>query len=305
MLLLGALIFLSFAFYVSAQEESADTGSATVSAPSPKAASADPAQAADKTAAAPIAGDATDNGNLTEELAQKITALSSESDPNDQQVSLSQIQQMVNGVLDSQNQQITLPKVDMSSIKILPENYSGYSKTTAQKKEKDDVANYLAAVFYIFASNSPQPITSASDTTAVLSQVANQITSAMDSGDTQALDQLSQSGSKILDQLKDVPVPQNLVDIHVKAMQYALYAQSLEKTLKPTTDDPIGEMVNYYKVEALIQSLISFSGDVENALDQYNLNYSDIQDKVKNYGIELPNLPASDTSTSTDSGGSN
>lgn len=314
LLILGVLIFSSFAFYVSAQENTADAGSANApalyagqntdtttnsTANNSTNTSSGANSATNLTTNTSLLDGTTDNGNLTQELADKISALTNSPNSSSQQVSLNQIQQMVNQVLDSQNQQITLPKVDMSTIKILPQNYSGYSKTTAEKKKAEDAANYIAAVFYIFASNSPQPITSASDVSTVMGQVANQITSAIDSNDTQTLDQLSQSGGKILDQLKAVPVPQDLINIHIKAMQYAMYAQSLEKTLKPTTDDPIGEMVNYYKVEALLQSLISFSSDVESTLSQYNLNYSDIQSKVKNYGLELPNLPTSNSTTDT------
>ncbi|MDR3559399.1 MAG: hypothetical protein P4L62_00340 [Candidatus Pacebacteria bacterium] len=300
LLILGILIFSSFAFYVSAQEASTNTGNANAD---PASTSSSDNSATDSTAAASSFLDGTtDNGNLTQELADKINALSDNTDPNSQQVSLDQIQQMVDSLLNSQDQQVSLPQVDTSTIKIEKEDYSGYSKSTAEKKKKEDVANYLASVFYIFASNSPQPITSASDTATIISQITSQITAAMDSSDTSALDQLSESGGKILDQLKDVPVPADLVDIHVKAMQYALYAQDLEKNLKPNTDDPIGEMVNYYKVEALIESLVGFSSDVETTLSQYNLDYSDIQSKVKSYGLDLPNLDTSTTDTSTDSG---
>jgi hypothetical protein len=305
LLILGILIFSSFAFYVSAQENSPDTGNANASVASSQSPGASATDTPQPSSAAAALDGTTDNGNLTQELADKINALANNTDPNTQQVSLDQIQQMVDSVLNSQNQTVTLPQVDASSIKILPENYSGYSKSTAAAKKKEDVANYLASVFYIFASNSPQPITSASDTATVISQLTSQITSAMDSGNTTALDQLSTSGGKILDQLKDVPVPADLVDIQTKALQYALYAQDLEKNLKPDPNDPIGEMVNYYKVEALLQSLIGFSGDVENALGQYNLDYSDIQGKVKNYGISLPNLDTSATSTSGDTSSSN
>jgi hypothetical protein len=239
--------------------------------------------------------------NLTQQVSQKISSLAQESDPSKQQVSVDDINQLVTDTLSGKNQPPELPIVNKSDIQIKEQNYDKYGTDKAAAMKKDDFENYIAQVFYIFASNSPKPLTSATDMTTVISETVQQITTALMTRDASTFDNITLSGQKILDQLKDVQVPEELVDMHIKAMQYALYAQNLKDYVKPNPDDPLADIVNFSQISSFVESLIGFSTDVESKLAAYNLNYGDIQTKIESYGVPAPDLSGA---TSTDTTGS-
>ena len=197
--------------------------------------------------------------------------------------------QIVNETLASQDNSFELPQIDRDTIKIKKQNYK---KSQEEEKKKEDFSTYISTIFYIFTSNSPSPITSSSDITSVLSQTTQKIISAISTQDPTTLNSLSKSGEAILEQLKEVEVPEDLVDLHIKAMQYALYAESLKDLIQPNANDPILDIVNLSRISSFIQSLSSFASDAQSKLDEYDVSYGDIQDKMKDMGVELPGLDA-------------
>lgn len=239
--------------------------------------------------------------NLTTQVAQKISGLANQSDSDDPQASLDEIQQIVNETLGSQGNTVELPQIDRETIRIKEQDYS---ESEAKERMKEDFSTYIATIFYIFTSNSPTPITSSSDITSSMTQVMGQLVSAISTQDPTVLSNISKSGKVILEQLKEVEVPEDMVDLHINAMQYAIYAEGLEEMINPNPDDPLSSVVNFSKIGVFVQSLSSFSTDAQSKLDEYDVDYNDIQDKMKGFGVELPGLEelsAVTTTTSTDS----
>ncbi|MFA7319288.1 MAG: hypothetical protein WC022_01690 [Parcubacteria group bacterium] len=236
------------------------------------------------------------SANMTAQLAQKISGLAKKTDPNNPQTSSDEIQKIVNDALDSKDTSVTLPQIDPATIHTKKQNYS---KSTAEEKKKEDFFDYITSVIYIFTSNSSVPITSASDITSAASQTAQQILYSLSSQDPTALNNLSTSGEAILGQLQEMEVPEDLVDLHIKAMQYATYAKDLKDSIKANPNDPMANIVNYSKIGAFIQSLSSFASDAQGELDKYDVSYDDIQARAKSMGIDLPSIDAlNDLSTS-------
>ncbi len=237
-----------------------------------------------------------DSTNLTMTVAKKISGLTTQqADPSNPQVSSDQIQTIVDEALTSQNQNVDLPQIDKSTIHIKKQDYP---KSQREAKKKEDFSEYIAKVFYIFTSNSPLPITSSSDITSAMTQVVQQIISSLSTQNSSSLNSLSTSGETILKQLGEMEVPEDLVDLHIKAMQYATYSASLKDMVNTDQTDPLASVVNFSKIGAFVQSLSSFSSDAQSKLDEYDVDYSDIQDKVKSLGVELPNIEDLDSASS-------
>ncbi len=239
------------------------------------------------TTADAVTAPANSSTNLTQQLAQKISTMASSTDPNDQQASLDQIQQTVNDSLGSSEASFTLPQIDPTTIKKKVQNYSA---DQADKKKKEDFVTYISTILYIMASNSPVPITSSTDATSAFSQMAQKVISSVSTQDSSDLDSLSKSGQAMLEQIQEVEVPADLIDLHIKALQYATYAQNLKDLIKPNPSDPMYSLVNYSKIAAFVESLSSFATEAQAETDKYNVDYSDIQSKVKSMGADIPNL---------------
>jgi|WetSurMetagenome_2_1015567.scaffolds.fasta_scaffold180412_1 hypothetical protein len=230
------------------------------------------------------------NENLTEIMSQKISDLANSTNPDDQDITMEKLQSLIDDALNSSQTDENLPTIDQSSLKIKKQNYKGTADEIKAKK-KEDFLNYSTAVLYIFSSNSPKPITSASDITSLSDQITQQVMDAVSSHSPNSLSDLSKSGEKIMEQLKEVEVPEDLLNMHIKALNYANYAKSMQDYVGSDPNDPIKNIANLSKIKAFIGSLSSFDTEIISKFSEYGVTYDqDFQNRLKKLGITPPNI---------------
>ncbi|KKR21842.1 MAG: hypothetical protein UT50_C0003G0023 [Candidatus Moranbacteria bacterium GW2011_GWA2_39_41] len=243
----------------------------------------------DASAATFVAASEPNKSNLTEQLAQKISTAIDSASTGNQEISLVQIQSIVTETTDAQITQDELPQIASEDIKIKKQDYDKLSEEKASAQKKEDFTNYIIGLSYVLASNSPTPITSTTDIDELANSISSQLTTAITTSDASSLQGLALSGEKILQQMKDIEVPEELVDTHTKGMQLATYAIDLQTKISPNTDDPIMDITNYSKMQSLLDLMLSYSNDVAIKFGQYGLTYDDsVQNKLKDYGIVIP-----------------
>lgn len=248
----------------------------------------------------PAADDGSANKkNLTKEVAQKISAITAGSNPDNQEISLEEIKKIVDESLNTQLSEDDLPVISEKDINIKKQDYSKLSTEAAKLKKKDDFINYIVAVSYIMASNSPEPITSDSDLSALASEMGDSFVSALTSGDSSALNKLGSSGEKMMEQMKALEVPEELADLHIKGLRFAAYAITLKDGLSAKNTDPLANVANLSKIQGFLGEFMNFMITGEAKMAEYGLETNDLLDsKLKDAGI-LPQitLPAETAST--------
>lgn len=245
--------------------------------------------------------------SLTAEIAQQLQSLTQNASGDEKQVSLDDIQTIVDQALSSRTDvsDDSMPKVTESDIHIKEESFKGMSDKEIAAQKKEDFTDYVVAITYIFSSNSPQPITSLSNMNSAITGVVSQISTIITTQDQSKLAELETSQEKIIEQLKAVEVPQDLVDTHIKALQFALYSQKLPDLLITKSDDPLGSVANLSQVDGFMSALSDFVTQIQGKISQYGLAYDEtVQEKLKSYGIDAPdNLNNFDLSSLTSSTG--
>ena len=227
--------------------------------------------------------------NLTLEVAEKISQMTSADSSEDQEVSLKEVQTLVEESLDSTIDENSMPEIKKEDLTIKKQNYASLSKEKAAEKKQQDFLDYIIAVYYILSSNSPQPITSMNDISSFSNELSNQILFAITNNDSESLEDLSKSGENILEQMRKVEVPEELVDTHIKALRFAYYALTLKDDLKSNPDDPLSDIANLSKIQGFVETLMSFSTDVETKFSEYGLNYNDsIKEMLNEKGLFAP-----------------
>lgn len=238
----------------------------------------------------PAANNAEDEKNITKDLANKISAITLSPDSEEKNISLDEIKSMVNESLDQNISEDELPQIDPEDLKIIKQNYKGTAEEINARK-KEDFAKYIVAVYYILSSNSPEPITSGGDVTSIADSVFQKVITALTNRDTSSLSDLSSSGEKILEQLKNVEIPEELVDIHIKGMQFAQYSIQMEDLVAPNAEDPMADIANLSKIQSLVETLMVFSTEIQGKFAEYGLQYDDaIKGKIESYGAVAPAL---------------
>ncbi|NTU67226.1 MAG: hypothetical protein HGB08_04900 [Candidatus Moranbacteria bacterium] len=237
------------------------------------------------------AGAEAERPNLTKAVASKIVEISNSTDAEDQNMTIEELKSMVEESMTASGKisDDALPQVDPKDLKIKKQNYSGLSDEKAAEKKKSDFIKYITAVIYVISSNSPKPITSVSDLGTVSTYVTEKIVTALTNRDSSALEDLNKSGDKMFSQLKEIEVPEEISDTHIKALRFALYAKNLESVVPANNEDPLGDIANFGKVEAFISVVSQFADTVQADFKKYGVDYNDqeFMDKLKDLGLDI------------------
>ncbi len=303
LLILSGLVILSFGFFVYAQENSAYTNIFdNTSQPS----SSDPSDLSSPlsttgTSATSDANTTSDSNNMTQQVAQQILNLAnsasgdSSSSDGSGEITMDQIQNLVNdSMANSKASSINLPQISSNDLKIKKQNYTGTAAEIQQKKQAD-FDNYIVAISYIIASNSPAPITSTMSLTDFATNIFNEVALAITTRSEAPLENLSASGQKILAQMKDVEVPEDLVNLHIEGMELAEYAIQIKDYVNVNSSDPLADIVNLSKLEGLASAAANFYSEVNDKFSQYNTDDTVIQNKLNSLGVSIPNISAIST----------
>jgi len=320
-LLLGGLIISSFAFFVSAQQNSntnnnvfldsdqdglsdqeekaygtdpynADTDSDSYSDGTEIKTGYDPLKPApgDKIIKeeSPIAKPATvsNQENLTTKISSQVAAVI-DNPTGDKAVTIDEVQGILDNALNPQDTEVVLPEISKDDFKIIKQDYKKLSAEKRKEKMKEDFISYATALSYIFSTNSPKPITSSSDLTSVLNYFGQQIVSAISTRNPAVLKSLSQSGERMLEQMKEVEVPEDLVDLHIKGTQFAKYAMQLQTSLAPNEEDPFTDILNLSRVQSLVSVTENFAFELGSKLTEYG------------FSLDEPLVPATDSTTTS------
>ncbi|MCX6763642.1 MAG: hypothetical protein NTZ97_02820 [Candidatus Moranbacteria bacterium] len=238
--------------------------------------------------------------NITNQVAQKVTQLMNTTDPENQQISIDQIQQLTDEVVNKDIGAEDLPAISPDEIKIKKANTKNLSAEKLKQQKQEDFSTYIASVFYIFSSNSPAPLTSGKLDT-FLSSITGSITSALTNREPALLNDVAASGQKILDQLKAVEVPEDLVGIHTKALQFAKYAIILKDRIAPNPEDPMADIANFSKMQGLMETMMAFMSELQSKFSELGIDYTDVlKQKIEQMGVDpavLDNLGIGSTAT--------
>ncbi len=210
--------------------------------------------------------------NLTDQVSHEIANMvQSGATGQGGEITLEDINNSVQSILDQSNQDIVLPEVDMSTIKIkhLSKNLKGSKR---DEQEKQDAIEYLTVIAYILANNSPKKFHDENDLSSVLSSLGTESLSAITLGNQKYLEDLSQKGEKTLEEINDVEVPEGMLDVHVKAIKMVKYSMQLKDEAKVNGDaDPIGQIASLSKVQGFLGVASEFSQEIYTKLNELGI----------------------------------
>lgn len=213
----------------------------------------------------------TSDTNLTNQVSSEIVTMVQGSTEGEE-ITLEEVSASIQKVIDQEaDQEIVLPEVNVDEIK---------TKTVSKKlkekdrkeQEKEDAVEYLTVLAYILANNSPKTFHTQSDLQSVMETMGIETMSAMAMGNTQYLTNFSKRGEKMLGELKDVTVPEGMLNVHVKATKMAKYSMMLkDETVTNGTTDPLGQIAALSKVQGFLGVIGDFSQEVYGKLNEYGI----------------------------------
>lgn len=211
------------------------------------------------------------NVNQTEELSNKLAEAVSGADGTTG-IDLSTINEIVTSSMDTDIDFAELPEIDPNDIKIKEQNYEDLSKEEREEKEKKDSIEYLVSVAYLAAANAPTKISDPSDMMKLSQEIITQANiSAATMTDFGYFDGIAEKGDSFMAQIRDVEVPENLLDKHIKGLQLGNYAISMKDKVKPDMTDPIASIKSLSKVQGAIGLAMDYSMEISSELTKLGI----------------------------------
>lgn len=210
--------------------------------------------------------------NLTEEISNRIATMVSSGESTDG-FDMNSINTLIEESMANNTTFDDLPEIDESTIKIMSQNYSGFSEEKQARERKEDNEEYLSAVFYIISNNLPHSVDSEEAIESFTNEIVTKIPSVMSSADSglSYFTNLADNGAIMLEKLNELEVPSDMLDIHKKGLQLATYAVSLKEKVKIDNTDPIASLVSLSAVENIMVMSNDFLTETEAKLEELNL----------------------------------
>ncbi len=220
---------------------------------------------------------AKENTDLTEGAATQLAGIMAANMGEGESVTLADVDRIVQDSVEKSIQAPALPDIDTSKIKIKDQAYKKLSDDERKEKIKQDAREYISAVLYVFAVQFPQITDGNKDDPKIAAEglVSNMITS-FSSGNFGDIDKISESGKKAVEQLYDIEVPETFVDVHIRGIQFANYAQGIKNNIKTESGDPLESISNLALAQGLIVSAQEFFTDIESRLNEIGLDDASI-----------------------------
>lgn len=220
-----------------------------------------------------------DKVNLTEEVSRQVAITLQESKNNKENLSLDILRSTIQKAMDEKITTDTLPEIDAKAIKIKKQKYASLSETDRAAKIKEDTVNYITAVSYILVNNSPILMQSEADMAKLGSFMTSNAMGVFSGGNSALLDDFTKKGALITEQLQSVTVPENMVEMHVKALRLAQYTTVLKENIQSgDSNDPLAQISYFSKIQRFIGLFSEFTHDIQSVL-------------TKNGIQEIPNNP--------------
>ena len=223
------------------------------------------------------------NPNLTAEMIGSflnMTVDKSENDPNfndNPTFSAEDISQIVNNSLAVTDISKDLPEISDSNLKILPPvDDKNLSADEKKAKEKEQIQKYLASMAYVFATNSPFPVTDEGSFTTNLQTEQDAILAAMTNGDQTKINAYTEKAQAAIDQIKQVEVPSVLVDVHKSALQLALYTLQYKDKIAVDPADPMKGLAAVSSLQAVAEQAMKIQTEISNVLANYGIETIDL-----------------------------
>lgn len=215
--------------------------------------------------------------NLTQKLSTEVAKLVSEKGTSDSDVSLGDLDSVVSGLIGGLEDTV-FPVVSKDEIKVrlLSKKEKKLSVDERKKKEEQYIVEYLTSIAYILANNSPGGLRTEDAFQTEFTTITNKSINALSSGDLSYVEDISRSGEKVLEQLREVEVPEAMVDLHLKALQMAKYAVILKDEFASTQNqesvDPLRSISVIAKVQGFMDMTTLFIGEFQSKLLEYGIS---------------------------------
>jgi hypothetical protein len=232
------------------------------------------------------------NENLTDKFSDQLLSMlgsNTNADGEPQEITIDEVRSFTQNFISTEASGAPLPELSFKDLKVKKQAYRNLSSEEAKEKRNKDFLNYVASMFYILSVNSETPITTTDKFNDAFSEIIQEISSAISSGNQAYINDQSAKAEKIIEQASAIEVPEEILDIHLKILTLASYGLSFKDTITLNQSDPTLSLVNLSRFQEFIAVVSEFHSEAEEKFSSYTIDENYIQEKLQKLGVEDTN----------------
>lgn len=200
--------------------------------------------------------------NLTKEASNQVVGILSNISSENPSVDMEDMNASVEDLLRQSSVDIKFPEIDIKTIKIKEIKCKDAESEECQKKQKDATIEYLTVLAYLLANNSPVTLKGSGDLDLAASSLLNDVMLSFSVGNFSSLQKNKDKVNVFLKNVKDISVPENMLSVHVKALQLAMFSQELGDVFGNTTEDPMSQISLLAQTQGIISAALGLSLEI-------------------------------------------
>ena len=209
--------------------------------------------------------------SLTETASSEVAKMLSQNTST--AIDMNAISASIETLLQQTTVDVEVPEVKKEDVNVkVVKCKSSDSEEECTERKKEATEEYLTVLAYLVANNSPVPLNATSDLEVLSSALLKETSQAFSLGGFSFLKEASTKADTFLVGLKDIEVPENMLETHIKAMRLGLFARNLGEKYEQKTDDPIAQIA----LLGELQGVLGIAADLS----------SDMMTEFENLGIE-------------------
>ena len=213
--------------------------------------------------------------NVTQQIAEKVVSHLADAQENgDTEISSEEFSKVVSDAIDPEMLFDDVSPVDLSEITIKKQDYAHLSDREENEMMKQDVIEYVTAISYIFVSSFPDGFFDRSPDLfqAEIMQNMNNFSGTLTS--YSYFESMAEDAIAAESQMKDVEVPEEMLEIHTEGLYILRYIGSLYENgqYKNVSSDVAPMIATLAQMQGLIEKSLSFQEKVQEKMVEYEID---------------------------------
>ncbi len=207
--------------------------------------------------------------NLTRQFSAKVAGVTAEALAGNGEISVEQLNEELEDIVNTRISFADLPPIDPSEIRIKKQDYKKLNKKERAERIKQDAEEYISAVSYVINVHSPENIQDPDAAEKFAQEILRKVNGlAVDPTDVGYFKDLARNAEKALNDIREVEVPETLLEQHIKILQVVEYAVTIGEEFKPDKDDPLAMMGSYVELQQLGMLGLELSDELDERLQE-------------------------------------
>jgi len=213
--------------------------------------------------------------NVTKKISEEVVSyLADAQEAGDTDIDSEDFSKVISEAIDDEVSFENTAPIDLSEVTIKEQDYDKLSDKEKEAQLKEDAIEYITTISYIFVSNFPEGFFDRSIEEFQSEVLQNFSNFSQSLTQVSFFEEMAKNSIKAESQLREIEVPEDLLDIHTEGLYLLRYSTDIYETgaYKNASSDITPMIATLAQMQGIMTLGIEFQDKIQAKLDEYGLD---------------------------------